>query len=672
MTPCPRNALAAAIQVILSLLAAQEVHAQTAFRAGTWGGSLQAAYQTDHERSHSPDGASDISTTVREISERLLIRNEGFYVFDPRLMRGTLGLTFGLQQEHDTANGNSNSRNMKFKGYSFDTFFLPEKPLSGSIFANRSQSFMTQPFGRTDSTFSNRGATVSLGEDSFLKSKGIRHFRSDLRVEQQRLQEDTTSVLGQGYQRDERRNTLTYGGSNGFDTADLDWRYEFNDLNNLLIPQGSFRSHVASLNYSQDFGQRLNRRLDTHLSYSSRSGVYPTSIFTGDQRLHIDHYTNLSTDYRYQFMQMNTPTGRTTSQFGSFQVQHELYRNLTTSVQTSAARSDLPTGQRASYSGQLDFNYRRGLPWNGIVSVRAGGRNQLDDNQLTASKIDVVDEAHAAPSPLGAGAGFALNQPYAIDSSLVVVDTRGGARLATTLNVDYELIVNGNIVQIVPLITSAVIQPGDPIAVSYSYSIDPTIRYETLGRWVSAGVDFRWISFSVAHDQSSQTLLSGQDQRFLQDTRKDTAQFGLRGGWKAFQGQSEAAFLRYASTRLTYTQQRFSQQLSYRPRSNLTLLLSADSASTSFTLPEHHTNARTLRFTLDWYGRGGWSAAGLLSRRVYADSSTSTETVTEASLRTRWEYGKLTLASALTAGLRERAGFQSSGWRVDLTATRRF
>jgi hypothetical protein len=674
MTPCPRHVLAAAVQVLLSMLAAQEIGAQTVtpFRLGSWAGSLEVGYQADRERSHSPDGVADIATELRQMSERLLIRNEGLYVFDPRLVRGNLGMTFGLQQERDSANGSTNSRNLKLHGYTFDAIVLAEKPISGGVFANRSQSFTSQPFGRTDSTFANRGATVSLSEDSFLKRRGIRYLRSNLRVEQQRIQEATTSVLGQGYRRDERRNIFTFDGLKGFDTADLDWRYEFNDLKDSINPQGSFRSHAASLNYSLDFGQRLNRRSDTHLSYSNRSGVFPTSIVTGDERVHIDHYTNLSTDYRYQLMQIDTQAGKTLSQIGSFQIQHELYRNLTSTAQTSATHTDLPTGKRDSYAGQVDFNYRRGLPWNGTVFVRTGGRNQVDDNHLSASQIDVTDESHAAPSPLGAGAGFVLGQPFAVASSLVVVDTRGGARLATALNIDYELVVEGNIVHVVPLITSAVIQPGDPLAVSYAYQVDPSIKYDTTAQWLSAGVDFRWISLSAGHEQSNQTLLAGQDSRFLQAMRKDTAQLDLRGAWKSFQGQAGAAYVRYESTRLAYTQQRYNQLVSYRPRSNLTLLLTADSTRTAFTLPQHQTDSRTLRLTMDWYGRGGWSATGLISRRVYADSSMPTETVNEASLRARLDYGKFSLVSAFTAADRARGGFQTNSWRVDMTATRRF
>ena len=670
-----RIAIAAGLQlVVLSTLVSTQACAQSlaGSHLGAWSGSLELGYQNDRERSHSSDGAADTTSALAAMSERLTIRNEGFFVLDPRLVTGNLGVTFGLQQERGVSNGVANSENMKLNGYTFNALLLPGKPISGGVFANRAKSFLTQPFGRTEIDFENHGASIRLGKDSFLKNRGIRHFSSSLRVEDQHLQEATTTSLGPGFHRDERRKSLGYEGHNGFDTADLDWRYEVIDLKDLINPVGSYRSRTANLNYSVDFGARLNRRSDTHLSYSSRAGASPITILTGDERVHVDHYSNLSTDYRYQWMQMDTQAGKTVLQVESFQAQHELYRNLTTSVQTSASSTDLSTGKRSSYSGQLDFNYRRGLPWNGKVTLRTGGRNQLDDNRLTSSQLSVVDEAHAAPTPLGTGAGFVLDQSFVSPSSLSVIDARGGARAPTTIGIDYELVVEGNVIRLVPLITSAVIQPGDPLLVSYSYQVDPSIKYDTVSKWINAGVDFRWIGFSVGHEQSDQKLLSGQDSRFLQDMRKDTAQLDLRGAWRRFEGQSGIATVRYRSSRLQYTQRRFSQLLTYRPRGNLTFALSADKTLTNFTLPQRTTDASSARLTLDWYGRGGWSTTSLVSRRIYKDSSTPTEAVNEASLRARLDYGKLSLVSAVSAASRSLGGSRTNSWRLDVTATRQF
>src|SRR5262249_273256 len=157
--------------------------------------------------------------------------------------------------------------------------------------------------------------------------------------------------------------------------------------------------------------------------------------------------------------------------------------------------------------------YLHDLPWQGRLSARLGGREQLQDNRLTTSQIEIVDETHAAPSPLGAGAGFLLNQGFVLADSIVVIDIRGGGRQPAVLGVDYDLVQDGHLVRVVPIATSLVIRAGDPLAISYSYQVDPSIKYRTDANWVNIALDFGWVSLSFAHDQNDQKLLSGQDDR---------------------------------------------------------------------------------------------------------------------------------------------------------------
>lgn len=663
-----------AVMTVMWLLASSETGAQSLadFHLGAWSGSLDSAYGIDRQHTNSADGSPEIDSARRRTQDRLTIRNEGFYFLHPGIASGNLGLTFGLVRDRDVTNGTVNSRQAKLTGYAFDSTFFAAFPYNGTLYANRTQNFLTQPFGRTDITFEDRGATFRLREDSPLRDWGFPYVSANVRAEQQHIQETTTSVLGQAFRRDEMRNVLSLDGHKGFETSDLDLRYEFNDLNNSTFPSGSFQSQTANLNYSRDFGPALNRRSDTRLFYYTRSGVSPFSLFTADQRLRIDHLKDLSTSYSYLLTHTDTQAGTTTTQNGVFNVRHTPYRDLTANAQLSGLHQELPAGVRDSYAGQFALQYHRALPVGGAVFARAGGSYQLNNNQLRASQINVTDEAQGAPTPLGAGAGFLLDQSFVVASSIVVVDTRGGARLATTPGIDYDIVLEGNLIRIVPLPTSAVIQPGDPLAVSYTYELDPSLKYSTTSSSVSGGVDFRWIAFSYGHEQSEQTLRSGQDSRFLQNLRRDTAQLDLRGAWKALQGQAGAAYVRYDSTRLAYTQHRYNLLASYRPTRSLALAFNTDSTLTDFTLPAHQTDARSMRLTLDWYPREGLSTTALLGRRVYKDSLQPTETINEASLNARLLYGKLNLVTALTASERIRGGFQTAVWRLDFTAIRRF
>ena len=660
--------------MVLSLLRSGETGAQALarLRLGTWSGEMEQGYETQRQQTNSGGASPEIDLTHRRLRDHLGIRNNGFSVLDPRLFTGNLGLTFDTFRDQDRSDGTATSRQGKLTGYSFDSTLLAEKPYSGTIYANRTQNFLTQPFGgRTQLDYQNRGAAFRLREDSFLRDRGIPYFSSNVRAYQEHIKESTTG-LGQTFQRDELRNVFSFDGHKGFETADLDLRYEFNDLKNLAFAPGSFQTQMTNLAYSRDFGANLNRRADSRLSYSTRTGVSPTTFFTADEHVRIDHYKNLFTDYRYLFTSIDTQAGTTATHNGIFRVQHRLYNNLTTTALASALRQALPIGTRSSDAGQLDFNYQRGLPWNGRMSARIGGRYQLDENNLHASQISVIDEANAAPSPLGGGAGFLLNQSFVIVSTIVVVDTRGGGRLSTTLGVDYAIVPEGNLIRIVPLLGSLVILAGDPLVVSYTYEVDPSLKYTTASGWLNAGMDFRWIAFSFGHEQSDQTLRAGRDSRFLEERRKDTGQLVLRGAWKALEGQASADLSRYDSTRLAYTQQRFNQIVSFRPRSNFVMAFNAEESSTNFTLPVRQSETHSQRLTLDWFAPGGWTTTALVGRRVYKDSLLPTETVNEKSFRARLNYGKLEFLSVLALNDRTRGTFQTTDWRLDLKMIRRF
>jgi len=663
----------AATMMILSLLPPSETGAQElgGLRLGAWGGEIEMGYASEHQQTRS-DGSLVNDFTHRRLRERLGVRNQGFSVLDPRLITGNLGLTLDLYQDHDRSDGTDVSRRGKLIGYAFDSTFLAEKPYNATLYAGRNQNTLTQPFGgRTEIDYENRGAVLRLREDSSLREWGIPYFSSSVRAYREHTKQSTTG-FGQTFERDELRNVMSFDAHKGFETSDLDLRYELNDLDNLASPPDSFQTRTGTLNYSLDFGPGLNRRWDSRLSHSTRTGLSPTTFFNADEQIRIDHYENLSTDYRYLLTRIETSTGTTDTQNGIFHVQHRLYRNLTTNALVSAMRQELPTGTRGSEAAQLDFGYRRNLPWDGQVFARAGGRKQFDESNLSASQINVVDEPHNAPAPLGGGAGFLLDQSFVVPSTIVVVDTRGGARLPTSPGVDYDIVPEGNLIRIVPLLSSLVIQAGDPLVVSYTYEVDPSVKYATDSYWLSAGVDLRWIAFSLGHEQSGQTLLSGADSQFLEDRRKDTAQLESRAAWATLQGRASAAVTRYDSTHLAYTQQRFNQRFSFRPEPRLVLTLDAEESFTDYTLPERQSLAHSLVLTLDWLAPGGWSTTTLVGRRVYKDSLVPTETINEASFRARLVYGKLEIVSVLALNDRTRGTFQTMDRRWDLKFIRRF
>ncbi len=663
-----------AIGVIVAaavVLASGEAGAQRRLGLGTWDGALEFGVEGERQRTKS-EGSSDTKSDRTRYDERLTVRNTGGFILDPRLWSGSFSGTFGLFQEQERFDGTGASRSGRLLGYSFDSVILAEKPYTVTVFTNRSQNVLSREFGgRSEITFENRGGTFRLREDSFLQDLGIPHFTSVVGARQELTKEDTT-VLGQTFKRDEVRTILTYDGSKGFETSDLTLRYEFTDLDDKENPQLAFQSHSAGLTYSLDFGEHLNRRWDSRLNYFTRSGLARNTFLSADEELRIDHYENLFTDYRYLLTRVETDAGATTTHSGTVKGQHRLYRSLTTTLMGQGTFEDLPTGERRIYAGQLDLDYQRSVPWNGRVFAGAGARYQVDDNRFRVSRVDVVDESHTAPSPLGGSNGFTLANAFVIPGTIVVVDTRGGARLPTTLGVDYIVVQEGDFTKIIPLAGSPVILPGDPLAVSYSFEVNPSLKFSTVSWRGNLGVDFQWIAVSFAHEQSDQNVLSGQDGRFLEDRTLDTVRLELRGDWERVRAVASAQYRAQEGNRLAFTSREFGQIVTYRPFLDLMLNLTAQETFTNFTLPRRQGTTFSTRGDATWTPLSGLFISGFASLLTFDESDLPSETIREVGVRIRWTFGKLDVTPTFTRTSRERGAVENTDLRFELKIIRRF
>ena len=656
--------------ILLALLAGGRVAAQTLgiLVPGSWDGSVQATYSLSRD-SVSTDGIAEPPLTQRSTSQQFTIRNNGFYVLAPELLTGSLGLTLGLDQQKASSGESVESVKSKLLGYSFDAGILNDLPYGGSLFANRSRSTTLQPFGRVETLTTTRGATLRLNEGSPLKDLGFPYLSATLRLEHQHLQQLSSSALGLGSSRqDELRDTLSHIGHKGYETADLDWQFEFNNIKDRVAKNGSYRGKSASLSYSGDFGPTLNRRWDSRINYMSRVGSSSLSLLSVNEHLHIAHQSNLSTDYAYQLSRLETAlSGPSLSQSGSMTAQYQPYQNL--GGFALVKRQLLPSGRIDNLAGGFKYRYEHSLPWQGKLVLGADGSYQLTDTHMVGTQVNVTDETQAAPAALGAGAGFLLNQAFAVTASILVVDTRNGARLPTELGVDYELVQEGNLTRIVPLLTSSVILAGDPLAVSYTYAIAPSLKYGTASKALRATMNFGWISLSAAHNESKVNLLGGEDSRFLQSFRNDSAQVDLHGTWKTLQGGLGSAYLRSRATQLSYTERRYYQSATYKVAPNLGLSVNSDWTLTNYQLPSRRSDARATNLTANW-ADGGLSVNAHAGLRYLKSNLQPTETVSEAGLRAQLKYGQLLLTSAFSLTQRIRGGSELNNWQLSFVAVR--
>jgi hypothetical protein len=627
----------------LTLCVAHTASAQVRWGLGRWQG--ESSFFLDWENQDDKRSQTKYDTIL--FQERVGLHNLGAFIVDPRFLTLNLGGSFGLSQEDGIAVTDNSLRvgNGTLNDYAFEGLFLSDKAYPFTLFANRNQSTLSQGFGgQSDVTFESRGGIFELREGNFLKDYGLLNFSSLLDVHQEFLKEDST-VFGSPFLRDERRNIVRYNAQKGGETSDFDLRYELNDVSDPLNPTNVFDSNTVRAHHSIDFGPTLNRRLDSIFYYFDRTGSAPGSFLSVDEGLRLDHSINFASDYRYDFSQSDSDAGVTTTNAASIGLLHQLYRQLTTTLTGRAMRQDFPTGNKTIYGGQTNLDYSRPLPWSGQFFLDTSGGYQVEDNNFTSSTVDVVDEPHTAPPVFGAGAGFTLDNSFVITDTIVMVDVRGGSRLPTTLNVDYVISQEGSLTKIIPLAGSPVIQPNDPLEVSYTYSVAPNLKYSTATAAARVGVDFPRVAASYEHALSDQSRLTGTaPPQFLINENVDRFEVELRGQWNEVHAHSIVAYEIQNSTIIDFNAWRFNQLLSYQPRSDLIAQISGDQYLVDYPGQSRHSTSYLVRGSVDWFTPLGLSVSTFAGYREFHDTSVPSDEIIDSGVRVRWTYHNLEVA----------------------------
>ena len=639
-----------------------------------WTASLGLGYDEQRQRLMGSDGASQRYSS-RLFTEDISVHNSQISVLDARLFTSSLSLGLLLQQEKQEADGRRLSQDGHLVNYGFDGTFFPESAYNVNVSALRSQSTYVLPSGTTtESRLEGRSISFHMREDNFMRDREwLPYFNANLRVAQQ-AQKQVTRSGDQVYRQDDRRDSVTLDWQNGGETSDLGFQYQYNRLDNRAYALGSYASQSANIVYSLDFGPTLNRRWDSRLNYSSRHGSAAQSDLTTldlNESLTIDHNVARSSNYNYQLTRQDTPFGSVTTQSGGAQVYQQVYSNLSVTASANAVNSALPNGTISAAGGAGSGNYSHPLPGGGNFTLQLGSGYLVTKTHVPAGLVDLRDAAYTVPGAVGAGASILLKDRNIATTSIVVVVLKGGARVAAILDVDYTILADGDRTSIVPNPTSAVMMPGDTLNVSYAYAVTSDAKYATASRSGSAAVDWTWIGASFSHDESDQHSLSGTDTSLLLDERRQNAMVWLRGSRDAVQARAGAALVRYDSTRLAYVERRLDQYLSWLPRPNLQLNLSANEYRTEYHLPAHVTIGGSVRLDAQWM-QGAWLTTAYASRRIYRDTLQPHETIDETGLRLSRTWTRLDLSLALGAQKRERGAASSVNGFFHFSAVRRF
>jgi hypothetical protein len=644
------------------------------FQLQPWTGTLGFTFDDQEQRIRAP-GSPTQTFSNRLLTESATLSNDNFAIIDPRLFTGSLSLGVSFQQGWQQSLGLSQHENATLDTYAFDGTFLPESPYNLNLFAVKSQSTYIQPSGSaTHTDIQNQGVAFQLRETSVLRDKEILpYFSANFRAFQQ-FEKQTTTYGGQSFKQDDRRDQIAFGFQNGGENSDLTFQYQYTKLDNFAYTDGSYNSQNANAYYSIDFGPTLNWRSDSRLNYYLRNGTSPGSnLDTLDinEFLTIDHSTNLSSNYNYQLTRQSAEVGTATTQSFGAQFNQQVFHNLSLTEGLTAVYSTLPGGTISSAGVAGSFNYGHVVPWQGQLSLAGGGGYLITSSEVPAGVVPVVDAPYVVPPIIGAGAAILLRDRNIETASIIVVVLKGATRVTAVLDVDYTVQVNGDQTSLVPLATSALMQPGDPLNVSYVFQVAPNSKFQTTSGSASIGIDWPWFGFNLSHDQTDQTPISGGDDTLLVSERRDAGLVYVRGNWDEVQARAAAGVTSYDSLRLTYVERRVDVFMTYAPYQNLSFNLALNESRTNYQNPVHSTTNDAARFDAQW-SWGPWQTSAYASWRRFVDTQQPTETIAEAGLRLRRTWTKLDVNFFAAIQQRTKGDIVSPNGIVHLAVIRRF
>jgi len=495
-------------------------------------------------RNASQSDLSSLSNSSYSLDESLRVSGSDLYVLTPRLVNASVGLNLGFNQYHssngaDDASGSS----VRLLGYNLSARILELKPYPIQLYASRNDINASSDYGgRSTGSSNSLGFKVALREDNGLKKWLGQWFKADLSARQEQRQETTTFLNRINYF-DQTRRSVEASVQKGFTTADLWFRYRAADQvsANQAQTQTQFgnRSQSVYLNYNLDFGPKLNRTLDSTLTYDTLNTELPSNTLALNERVHIDHFRNLATDYAYDFNRDEAEGAVAMRHNASFSASHTLYTNLSSSLGLNANRADFAAGNVTSYGGSLSQSYNHSLPGGGGLGLSWNGSYQRNSNALNVGILETKDR-FVAPDP--ADPRQKLSKPFVTEYRNKIKVSKlvdGEPDKPLELGYDYTVDEIDNFIYLTFIYRNALpiddlLRPGDQLKVSYDYELDPDLDLETYGAGYGVSVSYGWISGSYSHTKNKNKLHSGGT-RFLinnaSDETVDRYNLALNYGW---------------------------------------------------------------------------------------------------------------------------------------------
>ncbi len=367
---------------------------------------LNTLFLMENETFHS--NGTDQQNSVYEFREGFSVATDGWLVH-PAFLTLDLRLDPQWSQVGGSGDGPKPENSTVFLGsYATAMTFLPKKLYTFRLFADRTEDNLI-------STFTNQ---TRVDTDTYGASLAYKWKRLPTFVNYQHLNRNQQGFFDSEEERDDiRLNTTNQYGD--FDTR-LSLQY-IDSQQTSDVADTDLRDFNTRLDNTWRFQADPNRLLLSDLSYrASEDGDFSRTDLRLFERLYLKHRKNLWTNSSFVYQNLETDQFSEDRYRLDSELTHLLYENLTTTVFGSGERRNFTDSNETAYTGALDFDYRRDIPW-GTIGATAGVRdvytvrNGEQGLQVINNETQVLD----------GGQGTFLDQEFIDADSIRVTDSTG-------------------------------------------------------------------------------------------------------------------------------------------------------------------------------------------------------------------------------------------------------
>lgn len=498
--------------IIFILLTGEAAYAKNYFMLERPRLGLEFAYEYEQDERSGPDiNTKDNSMTF---SERLDIETEG-WAYHPALAIYTLRLSPEWEQTSEQSDGADKTSSQTFlQGYFTEVTLLQYKPYTLRLFANRHMSTLENSFAQRSKSESDM-----YGSTLMLKYKILPTF-----INYNHITNRQAGFFDTDNTKDELRLDMRHDKYLG--DTNLKASYTDSSRTTKGINVQTMSQSASLQNYYKLTGDR-KITLGSALSYREVEGDFTESTgYNVSESIQWKHRENLFTNYSLIYDKSESGALTAESKDAGFSLTHLLYENLTTSINTSASSNKFTGGQLDIYSGGVNFDYVRKIPW-GNINLTTGFNYKQTDQGISLDYLQATDE----PVTLTDGVITLLVNKDIDIASIVVTDNNTPPTITYIKDADYRVTMIDSFVRI-SRITGGGINSGDTVFVSYRYIANPAFDYSAFSQSYGVSLDL-WSAWRIYYsfNRSTQRFLSGVEPDELSDDSVHTAGTSLEWKW---------------------------------------------------------------------------------------------------------------------------------------------